>query len=96
MTTPASQDAWGLDRIRQIVAQNDLERGQIEPRGQPSQITGPARTAALTTLKSNETPLTGPGSSLAALMSQMISSAFGANDWQLDGQANTRQFSARW
>ena len=30
MTTPASQDAWDLDRIRQIVIQNDLERGRIE------------------------------------------------------------------
>ena len=30
MATPASQDAWDLDRIRQIVTQNDLERGRIE------------------------------------------------------------------
>lgn len=66
------------------------------PRGRPSQITGPARAAALAILKSNETPLTGPGSSLAALMSQMVPGAFGANDWQLDGHANARQFNARW
>lgn len=66
------------------------------PRGRPSQITGPARAAALAILNSNETPLTGPGSSLAALMSQMVPGAFGANDWQLDGHANTRQFNARW
>ena len=30
VTTPASQDAWDLDRIRQIVTQNELERSRIE------------------------------------------------------------------
>ena len=30
VTAPASQEAWDLDRIRQIVTENDLERGRIE------------------------------------------------------------------
>ena len=30
VTTPASLDPWDPDRIRQIVTQNDLERGWIE------------------------------------------------------------------
>jgi hypothetical protein len=30
MTTPAGNDAWDLERIRQIVTQNDLERGRLE------------------------------------------------------------------
>ena len=66
------------------------------PRGRPSLITGPGRTAALATLNSNETPLTGAGSSLVRLMSLMVPSAFGANAWRLDGLADTRRFSARW
>lgn len=30
MTTPVGNDAWDLDRIRQLVSQNDLERGRLE------------------------------------------------------------------
>jgi len=66
------------------------------PRGRPSQITGAARTAALTILNSSGTPLTGAGSSLVRLMSLMIPGAFGANAWRLEGLANTSQFGARW
>jgi len=68
----------------------------IGPRGRPSLITGPGRTAALTTLNSNETPLTGAGSSLVRLMSLMVPGAFGGNAWRLDRLADTRRFSARW
>jgi hypothetical protein len=65
-------------------------------RGRPSQITGPARAVALTMLNSNDTPLTGAGSALSALMHQMFTVGFGSNPWHLDGLANIRQFSARW
>jgi predicted HTH transcriptional regulator len=30
VTTPADQDTWDLDRVKQIVTQNILERGRIE------------------------------------------------------------------
>ncbi len=66
------------------------------PRGRPAQVTGPARAAALTTLNSNGTPLTGAGSSLVRLMSLMVPRAFGANAWRLDGRADTRRFGAQW
>jgi hypothetical protein len=68
----------------------------VGPRARPAQITGPGRTAALTILNSNETPLTAAGSSLVRLMSLMVPRAFGANAWRLDGPADTRRFSARW
>jgi hypothetical protein len=64
--------------------------------GRPSQITGPARAAALIMLNSNETPLSGAGSALSALMFQMGSGGFNSNPWHLNGLANIRQFSARW
>lgn len=66
------------------------------PHGRPSQITGTARENALTTLTSNDTPLTSADSALAALMHQMTGGAFDALPWELTGRANLRQFSARW
>jgi hypothetical protein len=67
------------------------------PRSRPSQITSTSRTQTLTTLNSQNTAITGSGSSLAALMYQMLgSNTFDANAWQLAGHANTRRFSARW
>jgi hypothetical protein len=68
----------------------------VGPRGRPAQITGRGRTAALTALNSNETPLTAAGSSLVRLMSVMVPRAFGANEWRLDGLADIWRFSARW
>jgi hypothetical protein len=49
VTTP-SQDAWDLDRIRQIVAHNDLERGRIESKRELSSgaLIGQGRTARQT------------------------------------------------
>jgi hypothetical protein len=66
------------------------------PRGRPTHITGPGRDAALATLDSNNTPLTGSGSSLVSLMSQVIPGSFDVSSWQLDGRANAQQFTARW
>ena len=66
------------------------------PRGHPSQITDTARVQALSALTSNDTPLTGAGSAISALMHQMVGGTFDARTWELSGRANLQQFSARW
>jgi hypothetical protein len=66
------------------------------PRSRPSQFASTTRTQTLAILNSNDTSLTGNGSSLVDFTHLMTGVAFDVNRWDLDGLANTREFSARW
>jgi hypothetical protein len=99
ITLPPPSDSSVSTAQSRYIDEELVLRGRlllVGPRGRPAQITGPGRAAALTSLNSSETPLTGVGSSLVRLMSLLVPREFGANAWRLDGLANTRQFSARW
>jgi hypothetical protein len=66
------------------------------PRGRPSYITEPARTAILATLNSADDPLTGVGSTLVALMHTWAGAPWGSNVWRLQGRSGPHTFNARW
>jgi hypothetical protein len=65
-------------------------------RGRPAKITGSTHAALLASLASKDAPLTGTGSALLDITSQMVAAPFGATRWQLAGRANSRRFSACW
>lgn len=66
------------------------------PRGRPSYITEPARTAILATLNSADDPLTGTGSTLVALMHTWAGGPWGSNAWRLHGRSGPHTLNARW
>lgn len=65
-------------------------------RGRQHQVTELGRSAAIAALNSDDSPITGTGSAVRGIMNYVCPDGWNYRPWELEGNANSREFNARW